>query len=77
MAANARFEKIPGTAPNLFTKTLRYDQKQWSVWVAEDCKLQGAVTMGTGGADIEQGCLQDAYSQRIKVLQQIIQALSP
>nr|WP_225561540.1 lysozyme inhibitor LprI family protein [Rhodanobacter sp. DHB23] len=76
MAANARFEKIPGTAPNLFTASLRDDQKQWRAWVAEDCRLQGELTMGTAGADVEQDCLQDAYSQRIKVLQQMIQTLA-
>ncbi|MBD8898995.1 lysozyme inhibitor LprI family protein [Rhodanobacter sp. DHG33] len=75
MAANARFGKAPGTAPNLFTVRLRDDQKQWRAWVAEDCKLQGDLTMGTAGADVEQDCLQDAYSRRIKVLQQMIQTL--
>lgn len=75
MAANARFESRPGTAPNLFTVELAADQKHWRDWVAEDCRLQGEVTMGTAASDIEQQCLQDAYSQRIKVLRQIIQML--
>jgi len=75
MAANTRFEKNPGTAPNLFTGRLAVDQQQWRAWVAQDCKLQGDVTMGTAGSDVEQQCLQDAYSQRIEILQQMIRAL--
>jgi uncharacterized protein YecT (DUF1311 family) len=75
MVANAKFESMPGTRPNLFTVQLATDQKAWREWIAEDCRLQGEVSMGTAASDIEQECLQDAYSQRIKVLRQIIQML--
>jgi len=75
MAANQRFEKNPGTARGLFTHALTSDQSDWRVWITEDCKLQGDVSMGTAGSDIEQACLQNAYLQRIKTLQHIATTL--
>lgn len=75
--ANARFEKIPGTKPGLFTSWIDDDQKQWRAWIAEDCRLQGEVTMGTAGADVTQECLQDGYLQRIRSLNQLARTLDP
>lgn len=74
-AANERFEKIPGTKSGLFTSRIDDDQRQWSAWMAEDCRLQGDATMGTAGAEVEQQCLQEGYSERVKVLNHLAQTL--
>lgn len=74
-AANVRFEKIPGTKPGLFTSRIDDDQRLWNAWIAENCRLQGDATMGTAGADVEQQCLQEGYSQRIQMLNQLAQTL--
>lgn len=76
-AANARFEKIPGTRPGLFTSRIDDDQKLWSAWIAEDCQLQGEVSMGTAGAEVEQQCLQEGYSRRVQMLNQLAKTLGP
>jgi uncharacterized protein YecT (DUF1311 family) len=77
MKANDRFNKIPGTKPNLFTDWLKSDQAAWRNFTTKDCELQGEVTMGTAGADIEQACLKDAYEKRIQVLHQMADYLGP
>jgi hypothetical protein len=76
MAANDRFNRIPGTKRDLFTAWLKSDQARWRAFTTQDCALQGGVTMGTAGSDVEQQCLQDAYRLRIAVLRQMAQTLN-
>lgn len=76
-AANARSEKISGIKPELFTGQIDDDQKLWRLWIEKDCRLQGGVTMGTAGADVEQQCLQEGYARRVHELNQIARTLEP
>jgi hypothetical protein len=75
MATNTRFNHLPGTKSDLFTKWLTSDQAQWRAFTAQDCSLQGEVSLGTAASDIEQQCLQDAYAHRIEVLRQMANIL--
>jgi len=75
MYVNAQFEQITGTASNLFTSRLGENQEQWRSWVKNNCSLEGDVSMGTAGSDIEQQCLQDAADARIKELHHMAELL--
>lgn len=61
---------------NQFTTWIGQTQQQWAAWVTTERRLEGAVTMGTAGADVEETCLQDAYASRIRALDDMTRYLS-
>ncbi|UAJ09542.1 lysozyme inhibitor LprI family protein [Glacieibacterium megasporae] len=67
--AAAEFSKTTSTIS--FTKQIQRNQARWSLWAADECRLEGEVTMGSAAITIEPICRQRLSAQRLTELKSI------